>query len=355
VSCSPNSRYDVDEVLTTDQLKDFLSKHSSSTILAIDKQVSPDTTFSSTATINTIHLRTAIDECRVIKDDHEIAMIRRANHVSGLAHRDVFRAVKTAKNERELEAIFVARCMREGCRQQAYESILASGTDASTLHYVRNNKDINAGTLNLLIDAGGEYNCYAADITRTFPINGRFTKESKEIYNLVLRMQTECYSVIKAGVLWEDVHARAHKVAIDGLLQLGILHNGTASEIFHARTSTKFFPHGLGHMLGMDTHDTGGHANYSDPDPMFRYLRIRGKLPAGAVVTNEPGVYLCRFILEPALKDETHKKYINKEVLERYWQVGGVRIEDDVLVTKEGYENLTDVPKTVEEMEAIMS
>jgi len=348
-------RYDVDEVLTTDQLKDFFSNHASSTVLAIDKQVSSDTPFSSSATIDTQHLRNSIDECRVIKDDHELALIRRANHISGLAHRDVFRAVKTAKNERELEAIFVARCMREGCRQQAYDSILASGTDASTLHYVRNNKAISPGTLNLLIDAGGEYNCYAADITRTFPINGRFSPESKQIYALVLRMQTEAYSMLRAGVLWEDVHARAHKVAIAGLLELGILHNGTADDIFAARTSTKFFPHGLGHMLGMDTHDTGGHANYSDPDPMFRYLRIRGRLPAGAIVTNEPGVYFCKFILEPALKDERHKKYIDKDVLERYWQVGGVRIEDDVLITKEGYENLTDVPKTVEEMEAIMN
>lgn len=282
-------------------------------------------------------------------------MIRRANHVSSLAHRDVFRAVKTAKNERELEAIFVARCMRHGCREQAYGSILASGTDAATLHYVRNNKDINEGTLNLLIDAGGEYNCYASDITRTFPINGKFTRESKAIYEIVLRMQTECYGMIREGVMWEDVHARAHMVAIEGLLELGILHNGSAQEIFDARTSTKFFPHGLGHMLGMDTHDTGGHANYSDPDPMFRYLRIRGRLPAGAVVTNEPGVYFCRFIVEPALRDEKHSKYIDKEVLERYWQVGGVRIEDDVLVTKDGYENLTDVPKSIEEMEAMIN
>lgn len=105
----------------------------------------------------------------------------------------------------------------------------------------------------------------------------------------------------------------------------------------------------------MDTHDSGGHANYSDPDPMFRYLRIRGKLQAGSVVTNEPGIYFCSFILEPAMKDEKHKKYINKDVLEKYWAVGGVRIEDDVLITEDGYENLTEVEKTIEEMEALIN
>jgi Xaa-Pro dipeptidase len=184
-----------------------------------------------------------------VKDAYEIALIRRANQISSQAHRDCFKAVKTAKNERELEAVFVARCMREGCRKQAYDCICATGADGATLHYVRNDKDISEGTLNLLLDAGGEYQMYAADITRTFPISGRFSKESKEIYEIVLRMQMECYDMIRAGVMWEDVHAHAHKVAIQGLLDLGILHNGSPEEIFEARTSTAFFPHGLGRHL----------------------------------------------------------------------------------------------------------
>ena len=142
-------------------------------------------------------------------------------------------------------------------------------------------------------------------------------------------MQSTCTSLLRAGVLWDDVHARAHEIAIDGLLQLGILKGGTAREIFEARTSVAFFPHGLGHYLGMDTHDTGGHADYEDKDPMYKYLRVRGKLPAGAVVTVEPGIYFCRFIVEPYLEDEVHGKYIDKEVLEDYWDVGGVRIEGE--------------------------
>jgi len=145
------------------------------------------------------------------------------------------------------------------------------------------------GRENLLLDAGGEYRCYAADITRTFPIRGRFSRESRGVYDVVLRMQEGCLEMLREGVLWDDVHAMAHKVAIEGLLGMGIL-KGDKEEICKNRTSVAFFPHGLGHYLGMDTHDTGGHPDYEDNDPMFKYLRVRGRLPAGSIITVEPGV-----------------------------------------------------------------
>ncbi len=115
-----------------------------------------------------------------------------------------------------------------------------------------------------------------------------------------------------------------HKIAIDGLLKLGIL-KGDKDAILKQRTSNAFFPHGLGHYLGMDTHDTGGNANYNDSDPMFRYLRVRGALPAGSVITVEPGVYFSEFLIAPYLEDPAHSQYIDKDVLDRYWDVGGVR------------------------------
>lgn len=125
--------------------------------------------------------------------------------------------------------------------------------------------------------------------TRTFPISGKFSPESRSIYDIVLKMQLDCIDMLKEGVLWEDVHLTAHKIAIDGLLELGIL-QGDKEEILKSRTSVAFLPHGLGHYLGMDTHDTGGHPNYEDKDTMFRYLRVRGNLPAGSIITVEPGV-----------------------------------------------------------------
>ncbi|EPE33099.1 Creatinase/aminopeptidase [Glarea lozoyensis ATCC 20868] len=338
------SLYDIDSVLTTPEITSL----SSSSIYAIADQVS-----TSVSPVDTKLLKEAIEECRVFKDEYEVALIRKANTISTLAHTEVLKRVKNAKNERELEAVFLERCIANGCREQAYHSIVASGTAAATLHYVDNAKPLN-GKLNLLLDAGGEYNCYAADITRTFPISGTFSKESRQIYDIVLQMQHVCTNMLKAGALWDKIHLTAHELAIEGLLALGIL-KGDKEEILKARTSVAFFPHGLGHYLGMDTHDTGGHANYQDKDSMFRYLRVRGNVPAGSVITVEPGIYFCRFIIEPYLKDPAQSKYINTEILDRYWEVGGVRIEDNILVTETGYENLTTAVKDVDEMCSIIN
>jgi Xaa-Pro dipeptidase len=323
------------------------------TVYAIPNQISDSTTFLNFEKKDLALLKPAIETCRIFKSPYELALIKYANEVSTVAHVSAMKAAKTAKNEQELEAIFLKCCVERGCKQQAYSSIVASGKAAATLHYVKNNEPL-AGKLNILLDAGAEKDCYASDITRTFPINGKFSPESKEIYDIVLQMQLESIDMLKEGVLWDDVHSHAHKVAIAGLLKLGVL-KGDAEELFKNRTSVAFFPHGLGHYLGMDTHDTGGNPNYQDEDKLFRYLRVRGKLPAGCVITVEPGIYFCPFIIIPYLKDPAHSGSIDEAVLNKYWDVGGVRIEDNVLVTKEGHVNLTPTPKIAAEIEALVT
>ncbi|KUJ19111.1 putative Xaa-Pro aminopeptidase pepP [Mollisia scopiformis] len=350
------SKYDVDAVLTTDQVNASLAHprgSSPSSVWAIANQVSDHITFLEFSHKDFSLLKLAIEECRVVKDEYEIALTLHANAISTIAHTEVLRRVKRARNERELEAMFIERSIANGAREQAYHSIVASGTAAATLHYQKNSEGLE-GKLNLLLDAGAEFGCYASDITRTFPISGTFSKESLAIYNIVLEMQTVCTNVLKEGVVWDDVHLKAHEIAIDGLLKLGIL-QGEKSDILKSRTSVAFFPHGLGHYLGMDTHDTGGHPNYEDKDSMFRYLRVRGKLPAGSIITVEPGIYFCRFIIEPYLRDPVHSAYINFETLNRYWEVGGVRIEDNILITRDGFENLTTAVKDVGEMGRIIN
>lgn len=349
------AKFDIDSVLPSTELNATLARvgKEKKTVYAIADRVADDITFLEFADKDFALLGEAIDECRVIKDDYEVAMIRKANMISEAAHRVVMENVKNSTNEYELEGVFIGECMKKGAKKQAYPSIVASGRAASTLHYVHNNRDL-AGKDLLLVDAGAEWGCYASDITRTFPISGKFTKESRAIYDIVLKMQEDCIAMLKEGVAWDDVHLLAHKVAIDGLLSLGIL-KGDADEILKARTSAAFLPHGLGHYLGMDTHDTGGHPNYSDPDPLFRYLRVRRNLPAGSVITVEPGIYFCDFIIKPYLKDPKHAKYIDEKVLDKYWDVGGVRIEDNILVTKDGNLNLTDVVKNPDELENIIS
>ncbi|KAH8161808.1 hypothetical protein CIB48_g6458 [Xylaria polymorpha] len=330
------AKYDVDVVLPTTELNPILARlgsaNSKATVFAIADRVSVGVTFLEFGNKDFAVLAEAIDECRVVKDDYEIALIKKANDISSAAHKAVLENVRNARNEHELEGVFIGNCMRQGAKKQAYPSIVANL---------------------LLLDAGSEWQTYASDITRTFPISGRFTEQSRAIYEIVLQMQNDCTAMLKEGVRWDDVHVQAHVIAIDGLLSLGIL-KGNRKEILEARTSTAFLPHGLGHYLGMDTHDTGGHPNYSDPDPMFRYLRVRRNLPAGSVITVEPGIYFCEFIIRPFLKDPKHSKYIDENVLNNYWDVGGVRIEDNILITKDGSINLTSAVKDPDELEKII-
>ncbi|KAL5113841.1 hypothetical protein ACEQ8H_008261 [Pleosporales sp. CAS-2024a] len=349
------AKYDIDDCKTTKEVNPHLassSESAQSTIYAIPGQIADETTFLSYQNKDLEQLKTAIEYCRVTKSDYEIALIRKANAISTIAHVNVMKAAATAQNECELEAVFLKSCIERNAKNQAYHSIVAAGENGATLHYVHNATPITNQNL-LLLDAGCEVDCYASDITRTFPIKGNFNEESLAIYKIVLDMQKQCIDALKAGVLWDSIHELAHKIAIKGLLNLGIL-KGDVEEIFNARTSVAFFPHGLGHYLGMDTHDTGGNANYADKDSMFRYLRVRGTLPARSVITVEPGIYFCRFIIEPYLKDEQQKQYIDDKVLEKYWSVGGVRIEDNILVTQDGYENLTPTPKEIDEIAQLL-
>jgi Xaa-Pro dipeptidase len=344
-------KYDIDDCKTSNDVNAHLtstSESAQSTIYAIPEQVSENITFLSFKTKEFKQLKPAIEYSRVTKSDYEIALIRKANVISTAAHTAVMKAASQAKNECELEAVFLKTCVERNAKNQAYHSIVAAGEHAATLHYVNNAAPITDQNL-LLLDAGCEVDCYASDITRTFPLKGTFTEESLAIYKIVLDMQNQCIAALKAGVVWDSIHELAHKIAIKGLLDLGIL-KGDADELFEKRTSVAFFPHGLGHYLGMDTHDTGGNPNYQDKDVMFRYLRTRGAVPERSVITVEPGIYFCRFIIEPYLKDEEQKKYIDESVLEKYWSVGGVRIEDNVLITKDGVENLTPTPKEVDDV-----
>ncbi|KAK4190037.1 putative Xaa-Pro aminopeptidase [Podospora australis] len=348
----------------------------------------------------------AVNAARVIKSDYEVAMIRRANAVSSAAHKAVMGRLRKLCNEREIDAIFHGFCLAQGAKYQAYPIIAASGKAASTLHYDNNDAPL-AGQQLVLLDAGAEWNCYASDVTRTFPLSGKFSPEAKSIYSIVERMQKECIEKIKPGVYFYQLHIHAARVAVEELVKLNILHNGTVQEICERGTAAAFFPHGLGHHVGLEVHDvTGGEpllVTSSAPSmatsPPLRLSKQRnswGKstckreivLPdvlammfrAGAeqesgrgsqqqqcmgtkrrleknmVVTVEPGVYFCKEYIQAYFLDfPQHAKYINKKELDKYWDVGGVRIEDDILVTADGYENLTTAPKGEEMLKIISS
>ncbi|KAL1641820.1 hypothetical protein SLS58_005862 [Diplodia intermedia] len=315
--------------------------------------------------VNYTRLQVAIDGARVRKDQHEIKLIRKANEISAKAHENVLRNILAFKNEAQVEAAFLDTCVAADAKHQAYEIIAASGENASTLHYIKNDEPFQDRPL-MCLDAGCEWQCYASDVTRTFPLTGQWpSKEAKEIYDLVLDMQTECIDAIRPGARYLDIHYLAHRILILGLLELGIFHNGTPQEIFDAGTSLAFLPHGLGHHLGLEVHDvsdvplmaaTSGNVS-PVVDPEMCKAPVHPHHPAleeGMVVTVEPGIYFNRYALNAVyLSNPIHSKYINKKVLSRYLSVGGVRIEDDILVTDDGYENLTTAPKGEEMLRII--
>ncbi|KAK6952979.1 hypothetical protein Daesc_005276 [Daldinia eschscholtzii] len=462
--------------------------------------------------IDVTSLQPAIDEARVIKSDYEVAMIRRANEISSAAHRKVALQLSGMKNECEIEAAFSAACRAANAKAQAYPIIAGSGSNASTLHYEANNEPL-AGRQLVVLDAGTEWSCYASDITRTLPLGPRyrFNLEARAIYELVHKMQDECIQRIKPGVIFRDLQLHATFIAVQGLLELGILHNGTAEEIFKNGTGAAFFPHGLGHHVGLDVHElvsslfispliplkplsllypqqqpstpvplcsSDSNKNLSPsvlskdllrpagegmwgkrrpigpqsvramikqaasnatptpssptntdtstsqdpqspstvtessptqsanpplppspppvaaeptsqpssrknsdnsivngdidpplpPEPQPRRLAsppqrqqsisqptskskkskrpVHSTLQPNMVVTVEPGIYFCRPYIEAYfLRRPEHARYIDAAALERYWAVGGVRVEDCVLVTHDGCEDLTTAPK----------
>ena len=306
--------------------------------------------------IDTDTLLPATDACRAIKDSYEIERIRRANAISAQAHTAVLRNVRNFANEAQIEGGIRDVCTSNFAKKQAYPVIAGSGENAGVLHYTENDGPL-AGRQLVCLDAGAEVENYASDVTRTFPILGVWPSfEARAIYYLVREIQESCIEKLKPGVHMIDLHNHTKKMATAGLLKLGILHNGTQEEIGKVDTIRAFYPHGLGHHLGLNVHDVIGYPimRYKSKRLPEAYLAEQPALEEGMVVTIEPGIYFSRYELKRAyLSSPVHSKYINKQVLERYWAVGGVRIEDNLLITADGYENLTTAPKGEEALRII--
>lgn len=266
-----------------------------------------------------------IDEMRVKKSPAEIELMRKASEISAKAHVRAMQACKPGCFEYQLEAELMYEFYREGCRAPAYLPIVASGENACVLHYVDNQKQINKDDL-VLIDAGGEFDYYAADITRTFPASGKFSETQKAIYEIVLRAQLAGIECIKPGTYWTDIQKRILNEIVSGLVELKIL-KGSVQDLIDKKAYQDFYMHSSGHWLGLDVHDAGSYVQNDEPR----------QLEEGMVLTVEPGLYFSP----------------SKNLDKRWWNIG-VRIEDDVLVTKNGFEVLSkDAPKTVAEIEAL--
>lgn len=271
---------------------------------------------------------TFLGEYRLRKNEDDLRNQRAACELSAKAHVDAMRFVRPGVSERQVQAVLAHTFYSNGSGREGYNYIVASGNNATTLHYNFNDQICEDGEL-LLIDAGCEMNFYSGDITRTFPVNGRFTPIQKKVYEGVLKIQKEIIEYIKPGIYFKDLHAMGESRLTDLMIELSLV-RGRKEDIMKSNEHRKYYPHGIGHWLGMDVHDSG-------------LYMIRGEarpIEAGMVFTVEPGIYI------PA-NDMTAPEELRGI---------GIRIEDNILVTERGCEVLTaSVPKEVDDIEKLMA
>jgi Xaa-Pro aminopeptidase len=271
-------------------------------------------------------VRALVDNMRLVKDAQELNVMRRAARIAAGAHRRAMQATRPGRNEYEIEAELLYEFRRNGAQFPAYSPIVAGGTNACVLHYVSNNASLRDGEL-LLIDAGCELDGYASDITRTFPIDGRFTSPQRDVYAIVLEAQKAAMDKVRPGKLWNEPHDAAVRVLAQGMVDLGLL-SGSLDEVLEKETYKRFYMHRTGHWLGLDVHDAGEYRRGTQWRP----------LEPGMTLTVEPGLYIRAA----------------QDVPERLRDIG-IRIEDDVLVTTGACEVITaEAPKGIDDIEALM-
>ena len=268
-----------------------------------------------------------IGEMRLVKSTSEIKLIKKAISITKKAHHKVMSLNKQLKHEFELQAEIEYKFKKNGSYSDAYTSIVACGNSANTLHYISNNKALVDNEL-ILIDAGCEYEYYASDITRTIPVNGKFTQAQKELYSMILDVQLKIIKMIKPGIKRSVLQKKSVKLLCKGMVELGIL-KGSVKKLIKEEKYKKYYPHGIGHWMGLDVHDEVPYKDRYDNEILFK---------EGMVLTIEPGIY-CQ-------KDD-------KTIPEKYRGIG-IRIEDDILVKKNGYKNLSaKIAKSIEDIEKL--
>ena len=296
-------------------------------LLAMLARMRAQTRANWTAPQEVLDAAAVLHELRLFKSPAEIEVMRRAAAITAEAHVAAMRAARPGVRENEIEALIEYTFRRRGATAPAYGTIVAGGEHACTLHYVRNDAVLRNGDL-LLIDAGAEFDCYASDVTRTFPVNGRFSAEQRALYQVVLDAQLAAIERVRPGAAFSDVHDAALRVLVGGLIELGLL-GGALDDELKKDDFKRFYMHRTSHWLGLDVHDCGTYVHNG----------ASRRLEPGMVLTVEPGLYIAA----------------DDERVEQRWRGIGIRIEDDVLVTAGGGEVLTAaVPKSIAELEALI-
>lgn len=362
-------KYEVDEVRFVDELDTVLGQEIKASVVYVINGINSDSKKPAKEArfpgldkykIDRTKLYREMTALRVYKTPEEIQVLRYVASISSDAHKYVMKRCRPGMTEYQLEALFLEYVyFHGGCREVAYTCICCTGSHGAILHYghsgAPNNGVIQDGDM-MLLDMGAEYHCYCSDITCSFPCNGKFTQDQKDIFESVAAAQSAVLNAMRPGVCWPDMHLLAERTLLTELVSRGIM-KGSVDAMMQKRIAALLQPHGLGHLLGLDTHDVGGYpegVNRID-SPGLRKLRTGRILEAGMYITVEPGCYFIPALLEPALQDPEVAAFFVPERIQRLMTFGGVRLEDDVLVTADGVENFTKCPRTVEGIEALMA
>eukprot|EP01080_Neovahlkampfia_damariscottae_P001544 gene1544-12670_t len=329
-----------DKILNIKDLPKYLNQNKIQNLLILEKDEEKIKGKLKNIKINKEILQKTMTKLRMIKSPDEIRLMKIVNKISSQAHIEIIKSVKPNTNESFYEGVFTSYCIQQGCTFLAYPCTNGGGSRSAILHYNRNKEVIKNGEL-LLSDCGAELNGYSSDITRTIPINGKFTKSQREIYEIVLKIQKLCIDQMKPGIVYLDLYFLALDVIAREFLKLKIL-KGKFKDIIENGIPELFMAHGLGHFIGLDVHDA----------PTIDYdIRLK----VGMVITVEPGIYFMRKSLEAAFEDPRQKRFFNIEKCKEYFDFGGIRIEDNILIVKNGIENLTHVPKEIKDLEELMN
>jgi Xaa-Pro aminopeptidase len=268
-----------------------------------------------------------IGEHRLVKSEYELTQLREACEISAQAHLAAMRFTRPGVSERQVQGVLAHQFYMRGSAREGYHSIVASGHAATTLHYNFNDQPCKDGDL-LLIDAGAEYNYYTGDITRTFPVNGKFTDEQGRVYEGILKVQKQIMDFVKPGIVFKDLHDMGTSLLMDVMLDLGLL-SGRKDDLIQSLAQKKYYPHGIGHWLGMDVHDAGLYYKKGEPRP----------IEANMCFTIEPGLYI---------------PFDDQSAPAKYRGIG-IRIEDNIRVTSTGCENMTSsAPKEISDIEKVV-
>lgn len=308
-------------------------------------------------------LHNLLAECRVVKSPHELQLMRHVTELTSLAHVYTMTRTQPGMMEYQSESLFKHYAYYNfGSRHLGYTAICGCGPNGAVLHYghagAPNDRQLQDGDM-CLFDLGAEYSCYGSDVTCSFPANGKFTVKQRKVYEGVLNAQIAVYNMLKPGVSYVDCHKAAEKEILKALVGLDIVLPGvkTLEELVEMRLGAIFMPHGLGHLIGIDTHDVGGY-NPGCPErimqPGLKSLRMARTMVEGMTLTVEPGCYFIDHLLDGSIADGSDfQKYINADVLSEFRGFGGVRLEDVVTITADGCDNYTLCPRTVEEVEHV--